>query len=72
MSFQLNFNKKMSKCVRMVLKHPDKSDLIWIYTVFNRVHTWFHTVFKNFIYITAKQGLNKVICSLGQVKFSLD
>ena len=55
-----------------------RSQLIWIYTVFNRVYIWFILFSKEFIHVyclsifRAKLGSLCIICSFGQVNLSLD
>ena len=44
--------------------------LIWIYIVYKRVDFWFHNVFERVNCLSTERY--KLICSLGQVKFSTD
>ena len=50
--------------------------MIWIYTVFNLIYIWFHTVFKKFIHdinqVRAKLSSLCIICSLRQIEYSLN
>ena len=45
-------------------------ELIWVYTVYKRVDIWFYTVFERVNCLSTDRY--KLICSLGQVNFSLD
>ena len=47
-----------------------RSQLIWIYTVYKRADIWFHTVFESVNCLSTERY--KLICTIGQVKFSLD
>ena len=44
--------------------------LIWIYTDYKRVDIWFYTVFESVLCLSIERY--KLICTIGQVKFSLD